>query len=182
VVDAAGRRPATGEEEQSVDIEILKPTLWSQFGASIDMLEGSIRSCPEQVWTASVGKRPFWAVVFHTLFFLDLYLSESEQGFRPPPPFDQSVLPESGRIPGRAYTRTELQGYLDFCRDKCITSLSSLTEESALQRCGIARLNMAVIELHLYNMRHVQHHAAQLSHVLLQDSGAGTEWVRKSRS
>ncbi len=56
--------------------------LWAQFGGSIDMLENAIRACPDTLWGAA-ERPPFWYLAYHTLFFLDLYLSPSiEDSYR----------------------------------------------------------------------------------------------------
>ncbi|MCB0187470.1 MAG: hypothetical protein KDE31_24545 [Caldilineaceae bacterium] len=69
-----------------------KATLWPQFGATIDMLDRALANCPAALWTAAVwpderGFSTFWYVGYHTLFFLDLYLSGAVDGFAPPAPF-----------------------------------------------------------------------------------------------
>ena len=58
--------------------------LWSQFGASMDMLENAIEAFPEEYWD-DVSQS--WYLAYHTLFWLDCYLDESLEAFSPPPPF-----------------------------------------------------------------------------------------------
>ena len=47
----------------------------SSFGASIDMLENAIQSCPDELWGDRARQPEFWYVAYHTLFFLDFYLA-----------------------------------------------------------------------------------------------------------
>src|SRR5438445_13680729 len=54
-----------------------KAILWQQFGAAIDMLENALVACPDELWSDRSRHPEFWYLVFHTLFFLDLYLSGS---------------------------------------------------------------------------------------------------------
>jgi hypothetical protein len=62
------------------------------------------QACPEDLWSKPVKKLPdrhigfkeFWYIAFHTLFFLDLYLSESDKGFTPPAPFTLDEMDERG--------------------------------------------------------------------------------------
>ena len=61
--------------------------VWRQFGAAIEMLGNAIRACPDEIWSDRSRRPEFWYVAFHTLFFLDLYLSDSVDGFAPPAPF-----------------------------------------------------------------------------------------------
>jgi hypothetical protein len=160
--------------------EMWKTVIWQQFGASIDMLENAMRACPETVWGDRSERPEFWYVVFHTLFFLDLYLSESDVGFSPPAPFTLDELDERGLLPERVYTKEELQKYLDHGREKCRRTIAGMTREQADRRCGFNWLDITVAEVLLYNMRHVQHHAAQLNLILRQRIDSAPRWVRKT--
>jgi len=160
--------------------EMWKRVIWQQFGASIDMLENAMRACPETVWSDRSERPEFWYVVFHTLFFLDLYLSESDVGFSPPAPYTLDELDERGLLPERVYTKEELQKYLDHGREKCRKTIAGMTSEQANRRSGFSWLDITVAEVLLYNMRHVQHHAAQLNLILRQRIDAAPRWVRKT--
>jgi uncharacterized damage-inducible protein DinB len=157
-----------------------KTMVWQQFGASIDMLENAVQACPEQLWSDRSERPEFWHVVYHTLFYLDLYLSESEEGFVPPVPFTLDEFDPAGVLPERPYSKAELQTYLDHGRGKCRAALAGLTEERARQRCGFHWLDMTVAESFAYNMRHVQHHAAQLYLILRQKTDSAPRWVSQA--
>ncbi len=156
--------------------------IWQQCGAAIDMLENALRACPEVLWGDRSQRPEFWYVVFHTLFYLDLYLSDSDVGFAPPAPFTLDELDERGLIPERVYTKEELQKYLEHGRQKCRTTIATMTEERANRRCGFDWLDISVTEVLLYNMRHVQHHAGQLNLILRQKIDSAPRWVRKTRT
>lgn len=157
--------------------------LWQQFGAAIDMLENAILACPDKVWSSRDSPAPndFWYVAYHALFYLDLYLSDSVEGFAPPPPFTLSEL-ESDVLPERTYTKDELQAYLEHGRRKCRATIKALTDHKVRRRCGFDWLDLSDGELLLYNMRHVQHHAAQLNLLLRQTTDSAPAWVRKAKS
>jgi uncharacterized damage-inducible protein DinB len=154
--------------------------IWQQFGAAIDMVENALLACPDDLW-GDRSKRPeFWYVVFHTLFFLDLYLSESDEGFAPPPPFTLTEMDPAGILPERVYTKQELRTYLEHGRKKCRSTIEALTNEKLHRRCGFDWLDITLAEMLLYNMRHVQHHAAQLNLILRQNTDSAPRWVRKT--
>ena len=167
-----------------------KTILWKQFGAAIDMLENAMRACPDELWCdgskppawVSRGVVGFWYVAFHTLFFLDFYLSGSEKDFAPPAPFTLAELDPAGLLPERPYTKTELQAYLEHGRRKCRATIAALTDETARQRCGFERLDLSGAELMFYSMRHVQHHAAQLNLLLRQATDSAPRWVGRTKS
>ena len=156
--------------------------IWQQFGAAIDMLENALLACPDELWGDRSKQPEFWYVVYHTLFWLDLYLSDSVEGFAPPGPFTLDEMDPAGLLPERVYTKDELLTYLGHGRKKCRTTIEALTDEKARQRCGFEWVDVSVAELLLYNMRHVQHHAAQLNLILRQTIGSAPRWVAKTKS
>ncbi len=144
--------------------------IWRQFGAAIDMLENALRACPDGLWSACLWNDPrqrpefaeFWYIAYHTLFWLDLYLSGSMEGFAPPAPYTLDELDPAGLLPDRRYARDELLAYLDHDRRKCHSTIETLTDDQARQLCKFPWGEVSFAELLLDNMRHVQEHAAQL--------------------
>jgi DinB superfamily len=124
----------------------------------------------------------FWYLAYHTLFFLDFYLSDSMEDFGPPAPFNRDEFDPAGLLPERPYSTEVLLGYLSHCRRKCFLFIDSLTDEKARQPSGQRpELKLSVAELLLDNMRHVQHHAAQLNLVLRQKTSSAPKWVTTFR-
>jgi hypothetical protein len=164
--------------------------IWPQFGAAIDMLDNALRACPDQLWRDRLwnnqSERPeysqFWYIAYHALFWLDFYLSGSVEGFVPPAPFTLDELDPAGLLPERPYSKDELQIYLEHGRKKCRATIEALTDEKARQRCRFAWGEVSFAELLLYNMRHVQEHAAQLNLMLGQKIGSAPGWVTKAKS
>jgi len=156
--------------------------LWSQFGAAIDMLDNALLACPDEVWSDRSQRLEFWYVVYHTLFWLDLYLSGSVEGFAPPAPFALEELDPAGLLPERPYAKDELQTYLEHGRRMCRATIEALTDEKARQRCGFSWGEVSFLELLLYNMRHVQEHASQLSLILGQKTNSAPGWVTQAKS
>ena len=152
----------------------LKEILWRQFGASIDMLKNAIELCPEALWDT---EKKFWYNAYHCLFFLDYYLTLNPENFAPPAPFSLSEFED--RMPERTYTKGELINYLKFCREKCYDLIKGMTAATVAGYWTNASKTMhyPVIEILLYNMRHVQHHAAQLNLLLRQEIDDAPDWV-----
>ena len=78
--------------------------------------------------------------------------------------------------------REELLAYLKHGKEKCRRTIVGLTDEKLHARCGFDWLDCTVAEMHLYNMRHVQHHAAQLNLLLRQRIDSAPRWVRKTET
>ena len=165
--------------------------LWRQFEAAIDMLGNALRDCPDELWEkrlwedqpeqwVAAGFATFWYLGYHTLFWLDLYLTGAEEGFTPPAPFDLVEMEANEALP-RTYTRLELLGYLEACRLRCRETIGALTNKQANRLCRFAWGELTFAELQLYNLRHVQEHGAQLSMFLGQQRGKTAKWVSRAK-
>jgi DinB family protein len=170
-----------------------RTALWRQFGAAIDMLENALVACPSPLWNESLWSdhsdypqpsedAAFWSITYHILFWLDVYLTGSHEGFAPPAPFTLNTLDPASVFPEQPYTKDELHGYLVQLRQKCQTMIAELSDEKAHHQVAFPRLGgkpMSFLELQLYNMRHVQEHAAQLSLFLGQHAipDEALDWV-----
>lgn len=146
--------------------------LWRQFSKAIDNFGKAVRDCPDDLWEKRLwedepdqwvakGFGTYWYLCYHTLFWLDLYLTGAEEGFAPPAPFDLVEM-EDGEVLPRVYTREELLTYLDICRQRCQETIFSLTTEKAYHICRFPWGELPFGELLLYNLRHVYEHTAQL--------------------
>ena len=122
----------------------------------------------------------FWYTAYHALFWLDLYLSDTVEGFAPPAPFNLDELDPAGVLPPRVYTQAELLDYLGYCRRKCQSILAALTDAQASRLCAFPWGAVPFGELLLDNLRHVQGHAAELSLILGQKTGSGPGWVARA--
>jgi hypothetical protein len=158
-----------------------KAIIGQQFGAAIDMLENAILACPDALWEDRARRPEFWYVTYHTLFFLDYNLSESVDTFVPPAPFTLDELDPAGVLPERPYTKAELQAYLNHGRQKCRRAIATMTPEKAAERRRFSWGEVSIAELLLYNMRHVQHHTAQLNLMLRQATDSAPGWVSRAK-
>ena len=87
------------------------------------------------------------------------------------PPDPNSQLP---LIP-EPYTRAQVLAYLSQCEamvDHAVDALDLLSSSSGFHWYPIPKL-----EHQLVNLRHVQHHTAQLVDRLRNEAGLGTRWV-----
>ena len=82
--------------------------------------------------------------------------------------------------------KEELRAYLAATRQKCQTTLVELTDERARQTVTYPWAKgqaISFVELQMYNMRHVQEHAAQLNLVLGQNGISGvSDWVARAKA
>lgn len=157
-------------------MEDWKNTIWRQLGASMDMLENSIAECPEEIWYD--GGRDFssyWYIASHTVFWLDYYLSGGGKDFAPPSPFGLEELDPAGVIPESIYSKRQMLDYLQYCREKCRNVIKQYPQKEITYEFPWGAASTG--ELLLYNLRHVQHHAAQLYLILRQKNHDPPRWA-----
>jgi hypothetical protein len=175
---------------ESLPTEVLRSALKSQYHASLGMLREAIELCPDDEWESGEHVNAFWQVAYHTLFFTHLYLQPNDAAFRPWRGHQGDVQHPDG-IPGRAdpaselplipepYTRAQVLDYWRICAemvDDAVDEIDILSPESGFSWYPISKL-----EHQLVNLRHVQHHAAQLADRLRSAAGIGVRWVGARR-
>jgi hypothetical protein len=157
--------------------EILK----NQMLAALATLNQCVENCPEREWNESHGDAPFSQVVFHTLFYLDYYLSRNPEEFRTQKFHNEhrEIFRDyeelEDREPREIYTGKEIETYINFCHNKIENCFNGTDKNYPLVKAG--HRNMTIMELAIYNTRHGQHHAAQLGLLLQQITSKTLKWV-----
>jgi hypothetical protein len=160
-------------------LDPFKSIVSTQYEAALCMLNDCLVKCPDDAWARPVAKYPFWQAAHHVLIFTDLYLSPSKEAFV----FRDDVHPGGwaafdDEYPAHRFERDVLTDYVHICRRKAIDVVAAETAESLAGESGFDWLKFSRAELHLYNIRHVQHHAAQLGACLRQhDPSINPRWV-----
>jgi len=160
-----------------------KEILWNQFGASIDMLINAISNCPDDYF---ITNRRFYYLAFHSTIFLDYYSTIPPKDFLPLLSFSQKEPDERPKeaiddlIPDKTYSKQEIVEYLKQSREKCKQIIYALTDEKLTERFKEGDepndMDYPILEILLYNLRHTQHHTAQLNMLLRQDIDKHMEW------
>jgi hypothetical protein len=159
-------------------LHLYKQSMLGEFDAALCMLNDCLTHCPDDQWDQPVAKYPFWHVAYHTLCYVDCYLSPSNDDFKPSPEFHPKGMEEfEAEHPSRRFTREELLKYAAFCREKLGRSLVAETETTLAGPSGFPWLKFTRAELHLYNIRHIAHHTGQLG-AFLRRAGVELRWVK----
>lgn len=166
-------------------IEVTKQSIASQFEAAFLTLQKCIDQCPDESWHQPVANRVYSQSLFHALFFGDLYLGESmermkEQDFHRAHSEEFSDYEELKYDvePVKTYERSFVQTYLDFCRSKAKLEVGGESEDSLLAQVNSPWHTFSRLEMHVYNIRHLQHHGAQLILRLRLNHNPEIDWVR----
>ena len=169
-------------------LDNLKKIIANQFNAAMGTLHRCIVECPESMWHANVAINPFSQSAFHALFFADLYLGlniheQPEQAFHKQHQIVFNGYEQMQQVkPVKTYDREFILEYLQFCRDKADRVLESETSQDLMDASGFPWIESTRSEVHLYNIRHIQHHAAQLILRLRLDSDVDVPWFRSGWS
>jgi hypothetical protein len=136
-------------------------SLGRSFDAALDLLATAIRDCPDDLWNTSMWAVPAdlfgpappgpdgkpvtdaaarqalaqrrstpWSVAWHALEVLHYDLTGEFEPWEPPPPFAGHPHWLLTRLP-EPWTRSEMLGYLDYCRERVRATLAGMTDETA---------------------------------------------------
>ena len=161
----------------------MKEIVWNQFGASIDMLINVVDKCPDDYF---IRDRRFYYLAFHSAIFLDYYATIPPTNFSPLLPFTPKELKDKPQEaidnlqPDKDYSKKEILEYIKQSREKCKQIVYGLNEENANDRFKEGEeendMDYPILEILLYNLRHTQHHTAQLNLLLRQNLNMHIEW------
>ena len=160
----------------------LKNSLWQQFGASIDMLVNAIGACPDALYQ---NNKRFFYTAYHAAVFLEYYLTVPPTDFEPQLPFtivEKEDMPAAALddvLPDKQYSKSQLLKYLKSGKEKCHNVIMGIEENGNprfIEDVGVGKMDYSLIEIVLYNMRHVQHHVAQLNLMLRNEGLEPPKW------
>ena len=155
--------------------------LISQFKSALQMLQNNIEICPDALWNDASYTNIYWQIVYHTLHYTRLYLSSSEETFiswaehhanwhR----FEKVNSDEKRGTTSFQYSKLALLSYVAQTNEDVE---SQINDKEFYKPSGFEWLKMNRLEVHLYNLRHLQHHTGQLTERLQQNNVRGLIWV-----
>jgi hypothetical protein len=165
--------------------DTLAELLAHQYEASLCTLNLAVVRCPESSWNEPVAKWKFCQAAFHAVFFADVYLQPSDDvaavklqtfhiehkaDFR-----DYEELEDREHV--LLYEKPFVLSYLEHIRRKAQAISARESADMLAGPSGFRRRKCSRAELHVYNIRHIQHHAAQLSLRLTLDTDMEVPWV-----
>lgn len=163
--------------------------LKNQIHMALATLREAIELCPDELWFDTRPKNAFWQVAYHTLFFAHFYLGKDAASFQPWAEHQSDNQNEDG-IPGdpdpnsalplipRPYSKDQALRYwaiLGGLVDSSVDAMDLSWNESGFH------YRMSKLEHQLVNLRHIQHHAAQLADRLRDAHGLHVMWKGGSR-
>lgn len=170
-------------------LDVLKGLLANQFDAALWTLSTCIDRCPDAAWTSKIAAYEFSQVAFHTLIYADFYLGDGDDEALRRQRFHADNEGCFGdyeefedRVPVMLYDRPFIQNYLAHCKTKASEVIAAETTESLAAKSPFSWLPFSRAEVHVYNTRHIQHHAAQLILRLRRDYQQDIPWFKSGWS
>lgn len=112
------------------------------FEQALRLMEAALTDCPDGLWKTDLwpdvaptartprgglhGSAP-WFLAYHALLTLDYDLAAELGPWEPPRPFDENTY----AFPNRIFTKDELLGYIEYCRERVSRTLRALNEDVA---------------------------------------------------
>lgn len=123
-------------------------SLGRTFENALSLLEAAIRDCTDALWESSMWEVPVpataknpralgqrhstpWSVAWHALEVLDYDLTGEFAPWSPPPPFTGKAHWRDLPLLPMAWSRSEMLGYVDYCRQRARDTLNGMTDEKA---------------------------------------------------
>jgi hypothetical protein len=147
---------------------MFKLVLENQYNKCLNILADAIKKYDEGLWYDDKNyQSPVWRITYHGLFFTNIYCSAVETTIvkwlkerqdyhflvkKPWPPFEEVVVKDT-------YTKDELLEFLEFIR-KIVPGY--LEDMQPKERCWPFWYEENQLEFHINNLRHLQHHTAEI--------------------
>jgi hypothetical protein len=166
-----------------MDTKTITAILASQYKASLGMLRQALEKTPEEQWNTAEYTNPNWQISYHILWAAKFYLGADPESYLP---FEKAIEgaeslggsqdwenPEEGLKPEGLHTKEELLAFMDDLGRTLEQHVEGLPlgDNSGFEWYPYSRL-----ELHINNIRHIQHHTAQLIERLKAKGISGFPW------
>lgn len=167
--------------------DALRPILKSQLHASLAMLKDAIEKCPDEMWLDDRFTNQSWQIAYHVLYYTHLYLHVDEHSVQPwaghqanvqyPSALPNARLRPDQSLPkfARHYSKAQVLELWAICDQLVDAAIDNFDLDSA--ECGFSWYQMGKLEHQFINIRHIQHHTAQLADRLRVAKNVGVPWV-----
>ncbi len=124
----------------------------SQYLSALAMLRQAIVKCPAAMRDASQDADPAWYRAYHTLYWAHKYLQVTSKDFVP--------WKNHPKNPDRSkpLSKQELLEYLEFVERQVATCVPAADLQAG---SGFYGFPSSKLEMHIYNIRHIQQHTGE---------------------
>ncbi|MBX2923808.1 MAG: DinB family protein [Chitinophagaceae bacterium] len=166
-----------------MDNKTITDILASQYKASLGMFRNVIERTPQEQWNTEDYNNPNWQIAYHTIWSTKYYLGANAESYIP---FENAITgaeslggaqewenTDAGVVVEGFHTKDELLAFINEVENNLQQRIEALPlgENSGYEWYPYSRL-----ELHLNNIRHIQHHTAQIIERLKAKEITGFSW------
>ncbi|MEM9083782.1 MAG: DinB family protein [Planctomycetota bacterium] len=169
---------------------LLRIAFDSQYFAAISTLRAAaIFVRDNDLFLEPIATRPCWEALLHTAYFTHFYLTPAAEPHPEPPAWANKDALSFGWSWDPPYTRVDtgdppafdpLLALIDETLDKARTVISNETEDTLNGPSGFDWLPITRAEHHIYNIRHAQHHSAQIE-AMLRKHDLDPQWIGRRK-
>ncbi|MFZ1787312.1 MAG: hypothetical protein WAT92_03335 [Saprospiraceae bacterium] len=166
-----------------MDIKTITNVLTSQYKACLGTLVQTIEKVPEDVWVNEKYPNPVWQIAYHSLWALKFYLGPNTESYVP---FEYAIEgaeslggvqdwenPTEGIKVEGFHTKSEILTFIENIKSELQNNIESIPLDSP---SGFEWYPYTRFELHINNIRHIQHHTAQIIERLKALEISGFSW------
>jgi tetratricopeptide (TPR) repeat protein len=139
----------------------LTKAIAEQYGAALKMLENTIKECDEGLWQDSKTDTVISQVVYHTLYYVDYYLSKNKaekESFKGKYGRDGGSFHE----PDKIFTKGQLTNYLQEIMEKADKRFNNITIQELVNKPVFEGQGSSLLSSLLYDLRHIMLHVGAL--------------------
>lgn len=178
------RRPPQAYSQPPM--ELIGEALWQQVAGALAMLDNAVVACPDQLWPAPLWRvapeseapadaSEFRVLAVHSLRWMERYLAAI-------PESEFASLPHTSAVtPDKPAVRSTLASLREHSQDT-LTRLTNDELHRPITHYPWITAQLSYVELQIYNLRHLQEHAAQLCLFLGQHGvpDEALDWVSRA--
>jgi hypothetical protein len=150
---------------------------------TLGMLRQTLEKVPDEQWNTDEYNNPNWQIAYHAIWAVKFYLGADPESYVP---FDGAIEgaeslggsrdwenPGEGVKVEGVHTKKELMTFIDQVENNLLASVEALPLSGP---SGFPWYPYSRLELHINNIRHVQHHTAQIIERLKAKGLTGFHW------
>ena len=155
--------------EDSLFLDICK----QNYLALIKMVQQAIDICPNNLWSKENHQPQFWQEVYHTIYYLDFYLSKNPKAHQPRFDFKENLAEK----PTIILTKDEILTYLEEVKNKSQDLFNNLTSKEIEGKNSFWWTGSTLGHRLIYNLRHSQHHMGKINEILKKNGNEPSKWI-----
>jgi hypothetical protein len=151
----------------------IRQALKNEYRSALAMLRQTIERCPLELWVDRSAGNRYWHIATHTLMFAHLYMMPTHAEFSDWLTENKGYwdLSVHGLEPFSQQRLLEYADYIDTLIDDAIDRSDLDSSDS-----GFGWYSISKLEHQIMNIRHIQHHMAQLADRLRQHDNIAIDW------